>query len=153
MVFRYLRQETGAAVALIANVSDASIRSLTASRSIRRQKASFLKTLDWTSFLGRISKVAVSLKTRWKVSLEWESRYTGGRLRIFADKTPVSAMRDCGNYLCHYQTMQPRYTFMDYRTIYYVTCPTCFGLLGRLQEYHLIQHLGERLSNKCFCHP
>lgn len=96
MVFRYLRHETGAAVALIANVSDARIRSLTASRSVRRQKASFLKTLDWTSFLGRISKVAVSLKTRWIGLFGMRGPLHGRSAAHFCGQDP----RQCDEGLC-----------------------------------------------------
>jgi len=51
-------------MALIAHVPDARWSSLTARRSVRCQKASLLNALDCTRFVGRISKVTVTVKSR-----------------------------------------------------------------------------------------
>jgi len=42
---------------------------------------------------------------------------------------------------------------VQYRTVYYLTSPTNFGLVGHLQRYYLLRRVGEWLNNKCCCDP
>ena len=43
-------------------------------------------------------------------------------------------------FLKFYQIIQPRSgMFVDYTNVYYLTSPTCFGLVGHLQGFHSIK--------------
>lgn len=107
LVFRYVREGTGPAVAVIANASATVISSLTTSRSVICQIAGLLKTLAWTSVLGHISKVAVSVDTRWEFLWNDGPVTWAVRLTVLWTETPVTAVRGFARHVCHYQVMQP----------------------------------------------